>query len=465
MRTSNLLKTLLPPVSYEPNGERLSVEINAQSAVLDAVEQSAQQVADAVTPFLSGSLIADWERVYAVPVRAGATYQERLSNVLAKMAETGGVSIPYFIQLAATMGYTITIDELQPFRTGINRCGDMLYTADIIWVWRVNIMNAKTPIYQFRVGVSTAGERLLTFGDDIIETVFNDLKPAETLCVFAYHDLSPIDLTTPGLDPRVIYQCDSEHACYGQDGKIYYAAPNEWPVEYQNGTLIGRHEPEPESINLIELSNGVGSGGWQVFNSAAYDPKYTVEVIHGDTPAGIDDYVRVTMVIRDTNDPSPTVARCGIESGGVTGHLSCSYFYKNGISDQLRNQINDIDTTDIPLSTEWIRYVSSINYTSGDYRFIDLPSQPGLSGVFDAWNVQINIGSATSPIKTTGIIKKRTQANVFIPTTGATGCQILYSNGEYDEYSFSEGEFFQLPHSTRDWGVRYAQKIVYITNW
>jgi hypothetical protein len=99
-------------------------------------------------------------------------HQQRQQRVLAKLAEVGGLSIPYFIQLASNLGYIITIDEPQPFRAGVNRAGDRLWVEDIIWVWRVNIQNSGTQSYRFRSGSSAAGERLTTFGDPVIEEVF-----------------------------------------------------------------------------------------------------------------------------------------------------------------------------------------------------------------------------------------------------------------------------------------------------
>ncbi|MDK4581531.1 phage tail protein, partial [Kingella kingae] len=65
---------------------------------------------------------------------AGKSYANRLSDVLIKINAIGGLSIPYFIDLARAAGYTITIGEPQPFRAGINRTGDRLAREDIMWV-------------------------------------------------------------------------------------------------------------------------------------------------------------------------------------------------------------------------------------------------------------------------------------------------------------------------------------------
>jgi uncharacterized protein YmfQ (DUF2313 family) len=108
--------------------------------------------------------------------------------VLAKLAETGGLSIPYFTRLAAGMGYRVTINEPQPFRAGINRAGEQLWVADILWVWQVVVHGDTTQTYRFQAGMSAAGERLTAFGDQVIESVFNDLKPADTFVYFAYQE-------------------------------------------------------------------------------------------------------------------------------------------------------------------------------------------------------------------------------------------------------------------------------------
>lgn len=188
MKTVNLLRALLPAFSYDPNGKYLSAELEAEANLMDATRASAALVLASITPFNSTVTLSDWERVYEIVPRDGATQQERRQNVLAKMAATGGVSRPYFINLAASMGYTITITEPRAFQVGVNRCGDRLYTPDIQWVWQVNVLSAATPAYHFRTGSSVVGEPLLAFGESVLESMFNDLKPAFTFCYFTYEE-------------------------------------------------------------------------------------------------------------------------------------------------------------------------------------------------------------------------------------------------------------------------------------
>lgn len=187
MRHTNLLSALLPPVSYDPLAKNIAVELSAEGALLDTTESSAARITNAITPYFAGVLIVDWERVLGISASPLDGYQQRVDRVIAKLSETGGLSISYFINLADSLGYQISIVELEPFYADYSRVGDCIYEYDIIWVWQVVVQgsqNQKT--YPFRASISSAQESLLAFSDPIIETVFEELKPAHTFVYFAY---------------------------------------------------------------------------------------------------------------------------------------------------------------------------------------------------------------------------------------------------------------------------------------
>lgn len=185
MSYRDTLLGLLPPVSYARNGEKQQQQAQIDGAVLDGIQTQAQSIANAITPPSSGSLIADWERVLGLD-GTGKSYAQRIAAAVAQINATGGLSIPYFINLASAAGYTITIDEPQPFRAGINRAGDRLAPEDIIYTWRVNVVGNSQTVWRFRAGGSTAGERLSAYSDAVIETIIQALKPAHTWVGFAY---------------------------------------------------------------------------------------------------------------------------------------------------------------------------------------------------------------------------------------------------------------------------------------
>ncbi|CAB1206782.1 MULTISPECIES: YmfQ family protein [Serratia] len=185
MTHQQLLAALLPE-AYGVSEQVLSVELSAEGQALDKSYAYSGDVINGITPFYAKNLLADWERVLGLTPLPDTTYQQRIENVLSKIRAVGGLSINYFISLAKKMGYTITIDEYEPFRAGINRVGDTIYSKDILWVWRINLKDLVIPAYKFMAGVSVAGERLTMFGDAVIESMFNELKPAHTYVYFTY---------------------------------------------------------------------------------------------------------------------------------------------------------------------------------------------------------------------------------------------------------------------------------------
>lgn len=184
MSHADLLANLLPPVTYDPNAARLAAELGTEGAALDRTQGQADAVSAGIFPYQAGNLLADWERVCGLT--PSGTYQERIAAVLAKLVELGGLSIPYFVRIASRLGYTITIAEPQQFYAGFARAGDALAPYEAIWVWHVLIHGNAARAVRFRAGESTAGERLTIFGDPVLETLFNNLKPAHTLAVFRY---------------------------------------------------------------------------------------------------------------------------------------------------------------------------------------------------------------------------------------------------------------------------------------
>ncbi|MGL9774208.1 MAG: YmfQ family protein [Sodalis sp. (in: enterobacteria)] len=153
-----LLSALLPPKSYALTGKRLGVELQAEGKSLAQLEIRAGEVTDGITPFLAVGLLVDWERMLGISPDSSMTLQARRQQVLAKINAAGGLSRQYFISLAKSLGYRVTLDEPEPFRAGIVRAAERIWVPEIIWLWIVNIDDAQVPVYRFRAGSSMAGE-------------------------------------------------------------------------------------------------------------------------------------------------------------------------------------------------------------------------------------------------------------------------------------------------------------------
>ena len=95
------------------------------------------------------------------------------------------------MKIAESIGYKIEIKEFSPLANDLPNPGDLAQfrneaRENLIFMWRVSVLNGDDNIVYFRAGSSFAGNHLVEFGDPIIEEFFQDLKPAHTYCYFAY---------------------------------------------------------------------------------------------------------------------------------------------------------------------------------------------------------------------------------------------------------------------------------------
>lgn len=78
-------------------------------------------------PRLTIDLLPDWERNWGLPdpcYAAPTSLDERHLALLMRMTIEGGQSREFFIGIAASLGYSITITEYRPFFIAMDRCGD-----------------------------------------------------------------------------------------------------------------------------------------------------------------------------------------------------------------------------------------------------------------------------------------------------------------------------------------------------
>jgi len=138
-------------------------------------------------PAQTAELLPDWERAFGLPdpcVTAPQTLQQRRRALLARIAATGGQSIPYLTAVAAAIGYTVTITRMRPFRAGMSSAGDPAWGLDAFFVLAVNAP-AET-VTQFRAGSSTAGEPLQAWGNQQLECEMNRICHGYGKFLFSY---------------------------------------------------------------------------------------------------------------------------------------------------------------------------------------------------------------------------------------------------------------------------------------
>lgn len=178
-------KTLryLNPVKLGSIADR---DMDTEAKALDRVQADAFRLFVNMFPDACYELISDWERVYGLTPDIGSSTGVRVAALLAKIRGRGGLSRPFFINLAQTLGFSIEIEEPTGFMAGLSGAGDVLFGEDFSFVWYVNVLNAQIPTYLFYAGSNGAGDRLCDFGAVELESVFVDLKPADTLVFFEY---------------------------------------------------------------------------------------------------------------------------------------------------------------------------------------------------------------------------------------------------------------------------------------
>ncbi|SFH13008.1 YmfQ family protein [Pseudomonas sp. NFACC45] len=183
------LRSLLPPVSYDGTAPILSAAIEAEANALNLVDTQADAVYGAIFPD-SGQALKDWERVLALPdpclTGVSQSVGQRVQAVCSKVQARGGQSKPFFIALAKSLGYDITIATFRPPQAGLARAGDSLYGGDWAFTWRVNAP-AVTVSYA-RAGITGAGDPLAAWGNRSLECRLSQMKPAESILLFGYGD-------------------------------------------------------------------------------------------------------------------------------------------------------------------------------------------------------------------------------------------------------------------------------------
>lgn len=184
-----LLEALLPPgIAWKSeDGTSMRDLLTAMADELARVDARSEALHDEADPRTTVELLADWERVAGLPDNCALgvqTLQERRAALVARMTARGGQSRIFFVQLAASLGFEVSITEYRPFRAGISRAGDALTNGDWIFTWRVNA--PETTITSFRSGLSAVGEPLRKWGNAALECALERVAPAHTIVLFGY---------------------------------------------------------------------------------------------------------------------------------------------------------------------------------------------------------------------------------------------------------------------------------------
>lgn len=145
-------------------------------------------------------LLPDWERAWGLPDPCfpdATTIAERQQMLVLYMTWLGGQSRKYFIDLAAYLGYTVTIEEYAPFMAGVSECGDTRPTPtsffrwyigppEMRFAWTVHVGAVGLTWFRAAIGEAGVDPHLQIDGATDLECLFNRWKPAHTEVIFDY---------------------------------------------------------------------------------------------------------------------------------------------------------------------------------------------------------------------------------------------------------------------------------------
>ncbi|PDT05694.1 hypothetical protein CO666_03565 [Rhizobium chutanense] len=194
---ARLVSTILQSlISKLPTGLGLGFRGGNLDALLEAaatpvadIEADAEAMMVEVDPRAANNFLADFERCLGPDPcgrdLGGLPVAERQRLAHRRWTARGGQSIPYFVQLAANLGVSITIEEFWPSRAGSMRAGRPVRAEGCQFVFRVHVPGLVT-VVNLKAGSGRAGQRLGSFKLSSIECDLRRVKPAHTQITFAY---------------------------------------------------------------------------------------------------------------------------------------------------------------------------------------------------------------------------------------------------------------------------------------
>lgn len=175
-----------PAWSRDP-GSNLAALMGALAPTYERSGAAAAQLIADIFPGTTTALIPEWEETLGLPdpcTPANPSLEQRRASVLAKFIGSGGQSIPYFISVAAALGFTITVTEFRPFTLGWSHLGTALAGPGWESVWQINAPTITAS--RFTLGHSDLGDPLWSIGNAELECRIRVIAPAHTILIFKY---------------------------------------------------------------------------------------------------------------------------------------------------------------------------------------------------------------------------------------------------------------------------------------
>lgn len=168
-----------------PPGSNMAALHTAYTQEIARVDGRVLDLEDEADPRTTVELLLEHERDFGLPdpdAPPPAGIEDRQKALTAKMSKKGGQSRQYFIDLAAALGYPITITEFRP-STCESTCETPCYEEDARFMWVVN-----GPATHSSESTCESGceDPLRSIGNDILVAAITRHQPAHTLLLFSF---------------------------------------------------------------------------------------------------------------------------------------------------------------------------------------------------------------------------------------------------------------------------------------
>lgn len=188
----SMLKGLFPKgrLWTFPPGGKLEALLTGIAQELIRVEGRIAKVLLESDPRTTDEMLEDWEECYGLPGECGelaASTAERRTQLTAKVTSQGNQSKQSYVDIAAAIGYEITVSDITEFRhfRAEDECEAEL-NDDSGWPHTFAISVDEFTERFFRADEGEAEDRLSEYGDDLFECLIEDAKPAHSVVFFQY---------------------------------------------------------------------------------------------------------------------------------------------------------------------------------------------------------------------------------------------------------------------------------------
>lgn len=184
------LQALLPFGPAWPHDAQVAMTrvLSAWAEEFSRVDARLASLMDEADPRTTNELLTDWERVAGLPdpctlaIGGEQTVAQRRAALVARLTGAGGQTPAYYIALAASLGFVITITEFHA-RTVDDDFDYPMYDDAWNFAWQVN---APAETVFERTVDDTFDDPLAWWGNGQLECVINRVKPAHTVVLFSY---------------------------------------------------------------------------------------------------------------------------------------------------------------------------------------------------------------------------------------------------------------------------------------